>query len=64
MTELPSDERAVQLAAEKKKVPEDYLLKILRLARTPASSGKIVEQVEQILRTEADGRAKHEAPPG
>jgi hypothetical protein len=63
MTELPSDERAVEIAAAKRKVPVAYLLQILRLARSPNSSPRIVEQVEQIIRLDADERKGRETPP-
>jgi hypothetical protein len=63
MTDLPSDEKAVELAAAKRKVTVDYLLKILRLARSPTAGIRVVEQVEQIIRVEADERRDREAPP-
>jgi hypothetical protein len=63
MTELPSDEQAVRTAAAKRHVPEGYLLEILRLTRG-VPSGRVVEQVEQIIRKEADGRASDENSSG
>jgi hypothetical protein len=54
----PSDQQAVQIAASKRKVPEDYLLKILQLSRSKDyTQAKLVDQVMAIVRHEADGRS-------
>lgn len=57
MPEMPSEEQALRIAAEKRKVPVDYLLKILALSRdSNLSRGKQLDQTMTVIRKEADGR--------
>lgn len=65
MPEMPSEEQALRIAAEKRKVPIDYLLKILALSKDPdLSPTKSLDQAMTVIRKEADGREIPEDPSG
>ncbi len=60
---MPSEEQAVRLAAEKRKIPVGYLLQILHLTKTGnLSQAKLTDHVMTIIRQEADGRGIYEDP--
>jgi hypothetical protein len=64
VTELASDAQAVVAAADKKGVPQDYLLTILLLTRdAQISQAKLVDRVVAVIRKEADRRGTGEDTP-